>query len=69
MMYWTDIERSNHYDLFHKGVLDWEDVIQLIHSNKKKRKKGNKIDVEDKKFYILCELNNRILYVINVKKK
>ena len=36
---------------------------------KNKRKKGDKIEIEDDKFYILCELKENILYVINVKRK
>ena len=43
-----------------------------IHSNiiyviKNKRKKGDLIEIEDDRFYILCEVRDKILYVINVK--
>ncbi len=68
-MYWEEIRRSEHFELHHKGTLAWHEVIKLIYSIKNKRKKGNKIEIEDDKFYILCEIKNKILYVINVKRK
>ena len=68
-MYWKEIRRSEHFEQYHKGTLTWTDVVRLIHAIKNKRKKGNKIEIEDAKFYILCELKNKILYVINVKRK
>ena len=68
-MYWEEIRRSEHFELYHKGTLPWNEVIRLIYVIKNKRKKGDKIEIEDNKFYILCELKDKILYVINVKRK
>ena len=68
-MYWKEIRRSEHYEQYHKGTLAWTEVVHLIYVIKNKRKKGDKIEIEDGKFYILCELKNKILYVINVKRK
>jgi len=68
-MYWTEIRRSRHFEEYHKSVLAWSDVVRLIYTIKNKGKKGNKIQIENKKFYILCRLEGNILYVINVKKK
>lgn len=68
-MYWEEIRRSAHFELYHKGTMPWSDVVRLIYTIKNKRKKGNKIQIEDDKFYILCELRDSKLYVINVKKK
>jgi len=68
-MYWKEIRRTEHFDKYHKGNLCWSDVVQLIYTIKDKRKKGNKIEIEDNRFYILCEVKNNILYVINVKRK
>jgi len=68
-MYWKEIRRSEHYELHHKGTLAWNEVIRSIYMIKNKRKKGDKIEIEDDKFYILCELKDKILYVINVKRK
>ena len=68
-MYWEEIRRSEHFELHHKGTLPWNEVIHLIYVIKNKRKKGDKIEIEDNKFYILCELKDKILYVINVKRK
>ena len=68
-MYWKEIRPSEHFETDHKGTLAWSDVVRLIYQIKNKRKKGNKIEIEDDKIYILCELKNKILYVINVKRK
>ena len=68
-MYWEEIRRSEHFELYHKWVLAWNEVVRLIYTIKNKRKKGDKIEIENDKFYILCELKDKILYVINVKKK
>lgn len=68
-MYWEEIRRSEHFEQYHKGALAWSDVVRLIYAIKSKRKKGDKIEIEDDKFYILCELKDKILYVINVKRK
>ncbi len=68
-MYWKEIRRSKHFEEYHKGTLAWSDVIRLIHLIKNKRKKGDKIEIENNKIYILCEIKEQVLYVINVKRK
>lgn len=68
-MHWNEIRKSKHFKEYHKRTLDWSRVIQLIYTIKNKRKKGNKIEIEDNKFYILCEIKEGVLYVINVKRK
>jgi len=68
-MYWKEIRRSRHFEEHHKGVLAWSDVVRLIYKIKNKRKRGSKIQIENKKFYILCSLEGNVLYVINVKRK
>ncbi len=68
-MYWDEIRRSNHFEKYHRSTLGWSEVIRLIYTIKDKRKKGNKIEIKNSKFYILCELKDKILYVINVKRK
>ena len=68
-MYWEEIKRSDHFVKYHKGTLAWSDIVRLIYMIKNKRKKGDKIEIEDDRFYILCELKDKVLYVINVKKK
>ena len=68
-MYWKEIKRSRHFEEYHKGVLAWSEVVKLIYEIKNKRKKGGKVQIDNKKFYVLCELEDKVLYVINVKKK
>ena len=68
-MHWKEIRRSDHFEKYHKGALAWSDVVRLVYTIKNKRKKGDKIQIENDRFYILCELKDKILYVINVKRK
>jgi len=68
-MYWEEIKRSDHFEKHHKGTLAWSDIVRLIYTIKNKRRKEDKIEIEDDKFYILCKLKNKVLYVINVKRK
>ena len=68
-MYWEEIKRSDHFEKYHKRVLAWSDIVRLIYVIKNKRKKGDKIEIENNRFYILCEIKDRVLYVINVKTK
>ena len=68
-MYWKEIRKTEHFEQYHKGILAWSDIINFIYTIKDKRKKGDKIEIENDRFYILCELKDKILYVINVKKK
>lgn len=68
-MYWEEIKRSEHYEQYHKGALAWSDVVRLIYIIKNKRKVGNKIKIENNQVYILCEIKDNILFVINVKIK
>ena len=67
ILYWHEIKRSEHYEKYHKGTLSWEQVVKLIYLIKNKRRKGNKIIIENSKVYILCEIKDKVLYVINVK--
>ena len=68
-MHWKEIRKTDHFEEYYKGTLAWSDVVCLIYTIKNKRKKGDKIEIENDRFYILCELKDKILYVINVKKK
>ncbi|HLC63220.1 MAG TPA: hypothetical protein VJJ21_02780 [Candidatus Nanoarchaeia archaeon] len=68
-MYWEEIRKSEHFQQHHSGTLAWSDVVKLIYLIKNKKKKGDKIEIEDERFYILCEIKEKILYVINVKRK
>jgi len=68
-MHWEEIRKSAHFEEYHKGILAWSEIVRLIYTIKNKRKRGNKIQIEDNRFYILCELKDKILYVINVKRK
>lgn len=68
IVYFKDIRPTDHYIQFHEKDVPWNKVLEIVFETKSKRKKGNKIEIEIKGFYLLCELKDDILYVINAKK-
>ena len=66
-MYFKSIRKTKHYKEHHEKTFPWSKVIEIILITKNKRKKGNKIEIKTKESYILCQLNNNILWVINAK--
>ena len=68
MVYFTEIEPTNHYLEEHEQAVPWNKVLEIIFSTKNPRKKENKFEIEKEGYYILFEIKNNILYVINAKK-
>lgn len=68
MVYFTQIEPSDHYLEEHEKDVPWYKVIEIIFSVKNPRKKGDKMEIEKDGYYILFEIKKKVLYVINAKK-
>ena len=68
MVYFTEIEPTDHYLEEHEKNVPWDKVVEIIFSTKNPRKKGDKFEIEKDGYYILFEIKNNILYVINAKK-
>lgn len=68
MVYFTEIQPSDHYTEKHEQYVPWDKVIEIIFSTKNPRKKGNKFEIEKEGYYILFKIKDNILYVINAKK-
>ena len=68
MVYFTGIEPTGHYSEEHEKDVPWDKVIEIIFSTKNPRKKGDKFEIEKDGYYILFEIKDAILYVINAKK-
>ena len=68
MVYFTDIQPTQHYLEEHANDVPWDKVVELIFTIKNPRKKGNKFEIEKDGYYLLFEINNTILYVINAKR-
>lgn len=66
-MYFKSIKKTKHYKEFHEKNFPWSKVIEIILTTKNRRKKGNKIEIKTAKYYVLCQLKNNILWVINAK--
>lgn len=66
-MYFKSIRKTKHYKEQHEKDVLWNKVIEIILTTKNRRKKGDKIEIKTKKYYILCRLKNNTLWVINAK--
>ena len=60
-MFFKSIKKTRHYKQKHEKFVPWSKVVEIILTTKNKRKKGNKIEIKTKKYYILCELKDNIL--------
>ena len=65
MVYFIEIKPTNHYLEEHAKDVRWDKVVEIIFSVKNPRKKGNKFEIEEGGYYILFEIRNNVLYVIN----
>ncbi len=68
MVYFIEIEPTDHYTEKHEREVPWDKVVEIILTTKNPRKKGNKFEIEKDNYYILFEIKNNILYIINAKK-
>jgi len=68
-MLFKAIKKTQHYIDFHERDVPWSEVIKIIFETKNMRKRGDKIQIETNKYYILLKVENRIAYVINAKRK
>ena len=68
MVYFIDIKATYHYLKEHEKDVPWDKVVEIIFQTKNPRKKGNKFEIKKEGYYILFEIKNNVLYVINAKK-
>lgn len=69
LMLFKEIKPDMHYIKNHQNQIPWPDVIEAILTTKNRRRKADKIEIKTKKYYFLCKLKNKILWVINAKLK
>jgi len=64
------VRKDKHYVENHEREVPWMEVLAVIgKAQKYMRKKGNKIEIEYKNYYLLCEFREGDIYVINAKRK
>jgi len=69
MVYFTRINKTEHYIKEHEQEVSWSEVVEVIFkSSKDIKKKGDKYEIETGKYYILMKLKDKVLYVINAKR-
>jgi len=67
MVYFTGIEPTDHYLNEYEKEVPWDKVVELIFKVKNPRKKGDKFEIEKDDYYILFEIKDGVLRVINAK--
>jgi hypothetical protein len=69
MVYFTEIQPTEHYLTEHEKDVPWDKVVEIIFSIKNPRKKEDKFEIETDKYYVLFKVENNILFVINAKRR
>ena len=67
MVYYTQIQPSEHYLEYHEKDVPWHKVVELILTTKNPRKIKNKFEINTKGYYILFTITKGKLIVINAK--
>jgi len=67
MVYFVEIRATDHYLENHERDVSWDKVIEIILTTKNPKKKDDKFEIENNNYYILFEIKDNILYVINAK--
>ncbi len=67
-IYFKGMFPTNHYLEEHEKDVPWDKVVEIILTTKNPRKLGNKFVIEKDSYYVLFEVKNQILFVINAKK-
>ena len=61
MVYFTEIEPTEHYLKEHSKGVPWDKVVEIIFATKNPKKKQDKFEIEKDGYYILFEIKNNIL--------
>ena len=68
LVYFRKIEPTAHYLEHHASQSPWHDVVEVILKTNNPRKKGNRYEIETPHCYILFEIKDKTLRVINAKR-
>mgnify|MGYP001437674527 CR=1 FL=1 len=69
MVYFIEIQPTDHYLKEHQKEVPWDKVLELIYFIKKPKKKQDHFEIKKEGYYILFKIENKIAYVINAKKE
>ncbi|MFH1210263.1 MAG: hypothetical protein V1663_05765 [archaeon] len=68
MVYFTDIKKTDHYIKEHERNVPFSKVVEIIFSTKNPKKVKDKFEISKDGYYILFEIKDNTLYIINAKK-
>lgn len=64
-----EIRKTHHYKEYHEHQVPWWEVVEAILSAKRKRRKGDMLQIETPSLYVLCRQEGTALLVINAKRR
>ena len=68
MVYFTDIQPTEHYTQEHKREVPWPKVVEIILTTKNPRKKGENFEIKSEGYYLLFRVKDNTLFVVNAKR-
>ena len=68
-MFFREIKATRHFVEEHEHKFPLHEVAEVIVSTKNQRKKGDCIEIEDDRHYILFKKEKDVIWVINAKRK
>ena len=68
-IYFNSIQPTKHYLEEHAKDVPWYKVVELVLTQKNPKKKGEKFEIKTNNYYILFEIKNKTMRVINAKKR
>lgn len=69
MVCFKEIKATKHYLEKHQEDVPWEKVIEILLAIKNPRKKDGKFEINTREYYVLFDIRDKTLYVINAKRK
>jgi len=68
-MRFTEIRPTAHYLASHAREVPWHEVVEAIFLTKGPWRKGDKFEIENGALYVLFEVSEGVIHVINAKRQ
>lgn len=68
MVHFTEIRPTRHYLEAHADEVPWAEVVGIILTEKKPRKRVDRFEIQSDGVYVLFEIEGGVLWVINAKR-
>jgi hypothetical protein len=68
LIHFSRIRATSHYLEEHARDVPWQKAVEIILSTKNPRKNGSRFEIDQDGYYILFEIKDKVLYIINAKR-